>query len=255
MTTDLALAAAAFGVGVLVGLTSMGSATLMAPFLVLLLGVRPVIAVGVDLAYGAITKSIGALLHLRQRTVDLRAAAQLAAGSLPGGLIGSFWVVWFGAQRRLTVDQDVRRALGVVLIAIAAQFVYWIVRPQAAKPMPRPVSPWMLRSAGFVTGLCVGLTSVGSGTLLVPILMMLYPSRPAEVVGTAVFHAAILLAVTGLAQSAAGHIDWKLVAILLSGSVPGVLMGSRLAPRMPVKALRIVLTAVLLASGVKLVWR
>lgn len=253
--TDLALAVAAFGVGVLVGLTSMGSAALMAPFLVLLLGVRPVIAVGVDLAYGAITKSVGAILHLRQRTVDLRAAAQLAAGSLPGGLIGSLWMVWFGARYRLTVDQHVRRALGIVLFAVAAQFLYSIVRQQAAKSAPRPVSPWVLRSAGFITGLCVGLTSVGSGTLLVPILMTLYPSRPAEVVGTAVFHAAILLAVTGLAQSAAGHIDWKLVAILVSGSVPGVLAGSRLAPRMPVRPLRIVLTAVLLASAVKLLWR
>ncbi len=244
-----------FLVGLLVGLTSMGGAALMTPFLILIVGVRPVLAVGTDLVYGSLTKMMGAWMHWRQNTVDIRTVLRLACGSLPGGALGVLLVHQMH-HSGVNPDQYLRRAIGLVLVIVA---LILLVRTLQSRTAQTP-SGFITRHEkvltvfwGAVVGFAVGLTSVGSGSLLAPFLMILFPGAPARVVGTDVFHAALLVTTTALFYSQAGHVDWGLVPVLLAGSVPGVLLGSYLAPRLPARTLRLGLSLVLLATGVKLV--
>lgn len=241
-----------FGVGILIGLTSMGGAALMAPFLILVVGVRPVTAVGTDLVYGAITKIVGAWVHWKQGSVDLPVVRKLATGSVPGGIAGALLVI---VLPRFTHNAEhfVKRAIGTLLVLVAVILIVRILSPIA------PVTPSAKRLKflsekgtviwGAVVGFCVGMTSVGSGSLLAPFLMMLYPSKPSRVVGTDVFHAAILVSVTGLAHATSGGVEWSLIPVLLAGSIPGVLLGSRIAARVPARPLRTCLAALLLFTG------
>ncbi len=244
-----------FVVGILVGLTSMGGAALMTPFLVLVAGMRPLLAVGTDLAYGAVTKIVGAWMHWKQGTVDIKVALQLACGSVPGGIIG-FLTIGYCRHHGVNPEEYVRRAIGVVLVIGAVMMIYRALKG----PLLETKSNFIKRHAiaatvawGALIGVAVGVTSVGSGSLIAPFLIMLYPNSPSRVVGTDVFHAAILVSATGMLQAKAGNVEWPLVPILLAGSVPGVLVGSFLAPRLPARPLRMGLGLLLFATGVKLV--
>ena len=244
-----------FVVGVLIGLTSMGGAALMTPVLILFAGVRPAIAVGTDLAYCAITKLAGAWMHWRQDTVDLRMARRLAYGSLPGGLLGVVAVTQLHSYG-FDTDLFLRRAIGFVLLIVALLIILQSSRGGLIKPVgleAARLAGWSAVVWGAVVGFSVGLTSVGSGSLIAPFLMMVYPRSPARVVGTDVFHAAILVTATAMVHSTFGNIDWHLASLLLLGSIPGVLLGSYLAPRIPERRLRMGLALLLLASGAKLI--
>jgi uncharacterized membrane protein YfcA len=244
-----------FGVGILIGLTSMGGAALMAPFLILVVGVQPVTAVGTDLVYGAITKIIGAWVHWQQDTVDLAVVKKLAIGSIPGGMLGSLIVILLP---RITHDaeQYVKRSIGTLLVFVAIVLVArMLMPPPASTPSVKRLKFLQERGTilwGAVVGLCVGATSVGSGSLLAPFLMMLYPSKTSKIVGTDVFHAAILVSVTGMAHATASGVEWNLVPTLLAGSIPGVLVGSKLAVHIPARPLRTSLAALLLFTGYRM---
>jgi uncharacterized membrane protein YfcA len=253
--TDVALWLMSFMVGTLIGITSMGGAALMTPFLILIVGVRPVLAVGTDLAYSAITKIIGAAMHWRQNTVDIATALRLACGSIPGGTIG---VLAMNQLRRdgVDVDQWLRRAIGVVMVTVALVLLFRTLYARGPQVTPHFVDrhkTFCTVAWGAAVGFAVGLTSVGSGSLIVPFLIMLYPLAPARMVGTDVFHAALLVSATALLHMQAKHVEWRLLPVLLAGSVPGVLLGSYLAPRLPVRTMRVGLSLVLLTTGVKLV--
>ncbi len=243
-----------FGVGLLIGLTSMGGAALMTPVLILILGVRPVVAVGTDLAYTSITKMVGAWAHWRQGTADVRLALRLALTSVPGGLLG----VWSLSEvRRRGYDADIflRKSLGAVLILAAAVMVFRIARNRPIN-FVHPRAVWLRKWgapiwAGF-TGFCVGLTSVGSGSLLAPFLLMLYPQPAARLIGTDVLHAAILVTSTAGVHLYNGHVNWHMMPMLLLGSIPGVFLGARLSPRLPVQWLQLGLAALLLYGGYRL---
>jgi uncharacterized membrane protein YfcA len=252
---NFSLIAMSFCVGLLIGLTSMGGAALMAPFLILVIGVRPVTAVGTDLVYGAVTKIVGAWVHVRQGTVDMPVVRKLATGSIPGGLLGALLVI---ALPRLTRNAEhyVQESIGTLLVIVA---IILLARMLTRFPGPTP-SPRTLRFLhergtviwGAFVGFCVGATSVGSGSLLAPFLMMLYPAKTSKVVGTDVFHAALLVSVTGFVHATSGGVEWKLVPILLTGSIPGVLIGSRLAAFIPAKPLRAGLAVLLLITGYRM---
>lgn len=242
-----------FGVGFIVGLTSMGGATLMTPFLILVLGVRPHLAVGTDLVYASPTKSVGALIHWKQGLVDLRIARTMALGSLPAGVAGSLAVYAVG---RLSppADRYLRDSIGITLLAVTAALALrgrWHGRRPArwrsARRRDLATVAW-----GALIGAVVGFTSIGSGTLILPFLVWAYDVPAARLVGTDVFHAAILLTATGSVLAGLGGVQWDVLPWLLAGSLPGVTLGSRLAPRLPEKALRLVLMAVLLVSAWKL---
>ncbi len=244
-----------FLVGMLIGLTGMGAGALMTPFLILVLGTRPIVAVGTDLAYGAVTKLVGAFLHWRQGTVDLRLVARLALGSVPAGLAG---VAALGALSRSGADADeaVRRALGGVLILVAVILLSRVLGISLPELPPRWRAALQGRGTvivGALVGTLVGFTSVGSGSLLVPFLMTVFPLTASQVVGTDVFHAAILVSVTAVGHAQGGTVDWGIAAGLLTGSIPGVALGSWMAPRMPARALRVGLAGLLLVTGISLV--
>lgn len=255
MPTDVALWLMSFMVGTLIGVTSMGGAALMTPFLILIVGVRPILAVGTDLAYSAVTKIVGAWMHWRQNTVDLRTALYMGCGSIPGGTIGVLAITQLRHQGA-DVDQWLRRAIGVVLVIVAVVLLFRTLYVKGPQTTPRLLERHKTMATiawGAMVGFAVGLTSVGSGSLIVPFLIMLYPAMPARMVGTDVFHAALLVSATALLHMQAQHVEWRLLPILLAGSIPGVLLGSYLAPRLPVRTMRVGLSLVLLTTGVKLV--
>ena len=244
-----------FAVGVLIGLTSMGGAALMAPFLILIVGVRPVTAVGTDLVYGAVTKIVGAWVHWKQDTVDMQVVRKLALGSVPGGILGALLVILL-PQVTHNAEKDVQRAIGVLLVIVAIVLLARVLSPKATHSVSGSEFKFLHERGtiiwGAVVGFCVGATSVGSGSLLAPFLMMLYPAKTSKVVGTDVFHAAILVSVTGLVHVTSGSVEWGLVPVLLAGSVPGVLLGSKLACHVPAKPLRTGLAALLLLTGYRM---
>jgi len=249
---DPSLILVGFLAGMLIGVTSMGGAALMTPFLILILGVRPVVAVGTDLAYSAITKIAGAWMHQREGTVDLGMVRRMAAGSILGSLLGV--LALHDLERRgLVVDDYIRQALGVLLVLVAAHLLY---RALWGRWMPESTLNPLRKSAalwGGLVGFAVGATSVGSGSLIAPFLIVLYPGQPARAVGTDVFHAAILVSVAAAGHIVSGNVDWPLAGALLVGSLPGVLLGSYAAARIPAKPLRVGLGVVLLVSGLKLI--
>jgi uncharacterized protein len=251
---DLTLTLAGFLVGIIVGLTGMGGGALMAPVLILGLGVPPVLAVGTDLVYSAITKWVGVFFHARQGTIDLALTRRLAIGSLPSGLAAVIAVRLLSASG-VDLNEPVRRMLGLALAAIAA---VWLARLAGVRvwQVPEDWRPTLQKQgtvvAGALVGALVGLTSVGSGALLVPFLASVFALTPARLVGTDIFHAAILVTVTGLAHAHGGSVDWMLAAGLLTGSIPGVALGSTVAPNVPVGALRAGLATLLLITGLTL---
>lgn len=240
----------------MIGLTSMGGAALMAPFLILVVGVRPGTAVGTDLVYGAITKITGAWFHLRHGTVDVPVVKKLATGSIPGGILGSLVVILLP---RVTHQAEyyIQKAIGTLLVIVAVVLVAKLLLPTPAASIPEKRMAFLRERGtviwGAVVGFCVGATSVGSGSLLAPFLMMLYPTKSSKVVGTDIVHAAALVSVTGFAHATAHGVQWQLVPTLLAGSIPGVLLGSRLALAIPPRPLRTVLAGLLLVTGYRMV--
>ncbi|MEA2380556.1 MAG: uncharacterized protein QOH72_527 [Solirubrobacteraceae bacterium] len=236
------------GVGILIGLTGIGGGSLMTPLLILVIGVQPVVAIGTDLAYGAITKTVGGWRHLRSGTVDLGVSKWMAFGSVPGAVAGVFLL------ERLNLDVTVvlalvAVALMVVSLAVLARAVF-VRAPQERATVPLTArSKAGAVSIGLVLGLVLGLTSVGSGALIGPALILLFRLTPRRVVGTDVFHAAILLWAAGLAHWIGGNVDFALMGTILLGSVPGVWIGAALVDRVPVGFLRPALGCVLLGSA------
>jgi uncharacterized membrane protein YfcA len=250
MPTDLALILIGLGVGLLVGLTGVGGGSLMTPLLVLAMGVPSTIAVGTDLVYSAVTRSVGAIVHIRQGTVRLQAACWLASGSVPAALITTALVGIALHHARHFMQGFITHALAAVLIFVAASL---LCKPLLARlgdvrlSYQRPIAI----SIGVLIGALVSLTSVGGGALTMVALLLLYRAvSTTELIGTDVFHAAILSLV-----AATAHIfivDFHIAALLLVGSLPGVVLGSRLAVQIPDVYLRFALAGTLAFVGVRL---
>ncbi|MCP9488915.1 MAG: sulfite exporter TauE/SafE family protein [Solirubrobacteraceae bacterium MAG38_C4-C5] len=243
------------GVGILVGLTGIGGGSLMTPLLLLVVGTPPIVAIGTDLAYGAITKTVGGWRHLRQRTVDLRLSTWLAVGSVPGAVLG-VWLVdrlnnAYGDGFQGILLGCIAGALLVVAFTVLGRALF--LRKLASREVVSADLTGRRRAAavliGAVLGLVLGFTSLGSGALVGFALILFFRLTPGRVVGTDVFHAAILLWAAGLAHLIAGNVDFGLMANILLGSVPGVWVGAALMPHVPVGGLRVGLGCVLLGSA------
>lgn len=259
MSTDLLLIVAGLGVGVVVGLTGMGGGALMTPLLVLFFGVPPLAAVSSDLMASLVMKPVGGAVHLRRGTVDKRLVGWLCVGSVPCAFGGVLVARSFGDGARM--QQVVQLALGAaLLLAVAGLAAKAFVgvrdrgRGDLAEP-PRPVRIRLVPTVlvGAVGGLIVGMTSVGSGSLIIVALLALYPMLSArDLVGTDLVQAVPLVAAATLAHLAFGDFRLSLTAFLLVGALPGVYVGARLSSRAPGGVVRRALGLVLLASGLKM---
>jgi uncharacterized protein len=256
-----------FIIGFLIGLTGMGGGSLMTPVMILIMGVKPVIAVGTDLAYGAVTKIIGGGAHWRQHTVHRKPAYLLAVGSVPASVLGVGLTSFIRGTDPSFVNTFLLRAIAWTLILVGIVLLSKPVLSAIARKGGLRLSSswreelvavgdrhaWSLPLIGAFVGFLVGLTSVGSGTLIILSLLFLYPRwQSKELVGTDVFHASILVSAAAVAQLTAGNVNLGITAALLIGSIPGVLLGTRLAVGFPEQILRLSLAAVLLVSGAKL---
>ncbi len=250
------LTLAGFGVGVVVGLTGMGGGALMTPILVLLFNVPPLAAVSSDLAASAVMKPFGGLVHARRGTVNWDLVRWLCVGSVPSAFCGVLLarVVGHGGN----VQRDIQYALAVALLMAAAGLVLkaWTGNRRPAQTGPaEPIRVRRLLTAllGAAGGLVVGLTSVGSGSLIIVVLLALYPTlRANNLVGTDLVQAIPLVAAAALGHLLFGDLHFDLAGAILIGSVPGVLLGARLSARAPARVVRTALVVVLLASALKL---
>jgi uncharacterized protein len=243
------------GVGILVGLTGIGGGSLMTPLLILATGTSPVVAIGTDLAYGAITKTVGGWRCLRNGTVDLRLSWWLAGGSLPGSLVGVWTVERLHAAHGDAFEPVLLASLAVALLLVAGAilarslFMPHLVEQERDSADLDGRRKALTVAIGLVLGFILGLTSVGSGALIGLALILVFKLKPHRVVGTDVFHAAVLLWTAGLAHFVGGNVDLLLMANILLGSLPGVWIGTGLLPKVSVDVLRPALGVVLLAAS------
>ena len=254
---DIRVSVLGLAVGFMVGLTGMGGGALMTPALILLGLARPSLAVGTDLVWNALTKSVGSIVHIRQHTVDNRIVKRLAIGSIPGALAGIWLLVVLRRRGVQYEDKVVVLVLGVALVCVAvALYARTLVGAYLHLPTQEQVSrgPWWLTSVvGLAVGFLVSITSVGSGTLIIASLVFLYPATPLKkLVGSDIMHALFLVGVSAIGHAGLGTINYKLLGSLIVGSVPGVWLGSKLSARFPEKALRPILATTLLYLGLKL---
>jgi uncharacterized protein len=248
-----------FGVGILVGTTGIGGGSLMTPILILVFGFKPTTAIGTDLAYGAITKTVGGFRHWRQQTVDFGLSTWMAFGSVPAAIGGvavlKVFEDHFGKKQ---FDDTLLIAVAAALLLTGLVILGRLLLPSGGKG-ERHTTPLARRhkiaavSLGASVGFVLGITSAGSGSLIAVGLIMLFRLTPQRVVGTDVFHAAILLWAAALAHVVAGNVDFVLAGNILIGSIPGVWVGSGLTMRLPVGVMRATLAIVLVGAGLALI--
>jgi uncharacterized membrane protein YfcA len=247
-----------FGVGLLVGTTGIGGGSLMTPVLILVFGFKPTTAIGTDLAYGAITKTVGGYRHWRQKTVDFGLSTWMAFGSVPAA-IGGVAVLkvledHFGKKN---FEDTLLIAVAGALLLTGIVILARLLLPNSGKN-ERDTTPLERRhkvaaiGLGASVGFVLGVTSAGSGSLIAVGLIMLFRLTPQRVVGTDVFHAAVLLWAAAIAHVIAGNVDFALAGTILIGSIPGVWIGSGLTVRLPVSVMRATLACVLLGAGLAL---
>lgn len=249
---------AGFFVGALVGMTGVGGGSLMTPILVLLFDFHPVTAVGTDLLYASVTKTVGTAVHGKRQTVDWHIVGGLAMGSVPASI-----ATLFAMSRLNTLSGDpffLDVALGAVLLltAFAVFFRPWIIKragPHFSGLPEARISHWTVL-LGAVLGVLVSLTSVGAGALGTTALLLLYPRLPvSRIAGSDIAHAVPLTLIAGTGHWLLGSVDFGLMFALLVGSIPGIIVGSLLATRASDTFLRPVLAVTLLVVSVRLLMR
>jgi hypothetical protein len=247
-----------FGVGILVGLTGVGGGSLMTPVLILVFGFKPVTAIGTDIAYGAVTKTVGGWRHFRQKTVNQSLSTWMALGSVPFAVAGVYGLHALESATGKNFDSTV-----LTVVAAALMFTGSAVLARALflpKLVEREREEFVLerkhKVSAVILGACVGfvlgVTSAGSGSLIAVGLIMLFRLAPRQVVGTDVFHAAILLWAAAIAHVIAGNVDYALAGTILIGSIPGVWIGSQWSLKTPVPALRTGLGVILIGASLGL---
>jgi uncharacterized protein len=244
-------------VGLLVGLTGAGGGALMTPMLILLFGVQPTAAISSDLVAAVLMRPVGAAVHLRKGTVNLRLVGWMVLGSVPAAFLGAYLLHLLGAS---SAQGNVEIALGAALLVGAGAMVLRYVLDRRTGNQRRAAlgdvvcRPLPTVCIGVVGGLIVGMTSVGSGSLMIVLLLFLYPTLSAgRLVGTDLTQAVPLTFAAALGALAFGHVEFAVTASIVVGSVPAVLVGSLLSSRAPDRYIRPVITVVIFASGLKYV--
>ena len=245
-------------VGLLVGMTGAGGGALMTPMLILLFGVKAPSAISSDLVAAVLMRPVGAVVHMRKGTVNYRLVGWMALGSVPMAFLGAYLLHLLGSSS--TAPTHVEQALGAALLTgAAAMVIRWAMDVRSGQGRTAALRDLIVRPLptvviGMVGGVIVGLTSVGSGSLMIVLLLFLYPMIGAKrLVGTDLTQAVPLTAAAALGALAFGHVEFGITVSIILGSVPAVLVGSLLSSRAPDKYIRPVITFAILASGLKYV--
>jgi uncharacterized membrane protein YfcA len=248
--------ASGFGVGLLVGMTGVGGGSLMTPLLILLFGIHPSTAVGTDLLYAAATKTGGSLVHGLARSIHWPAVIRLACGSIPAAVL-TLLLMWYfdldaNSQRSL-----VNLVLCFALLLTATSLIFrksMLDRYRARMERVDAATTTLVTVlTGAVLGVLVSISSVGAGAVGVTALLLLYPRLPmATIVGSDIAHAVPLTLVAGTGHWALGAVDWHLMGVLLLGSLPGIMIGSYSAVRVPQTVLRVALATILIVVAAKI---
>jgi uncharacterized membrane protein YfcA len=253
---DPAIIVFGLGIGVLVGMTGMGGGSLMTPLLILIFGIQPTTAIGTDIFYSAVTKTVGGWRHFRMKTVNMELVKWLSFGSVPAAVLGvaivSVLQDHIGEDR---LDSLVYAVLGGTLLMVG---VITLTRALILRDLVVERDRFDVErrhkvaavTIGATTGFVIGVTSAGSGTVIAILLIAVYRLAPKRVVGTDVFHAAILLWAAGIAHWIGGNVDFTLAANILIGSIPGVVIGAALSDKAPQGFIRTALGLVLVGSGI-----
>jgi uncharacterized protein len=271
---DPRIALAGFVVGTVTGLSGIGGSSLLAPVLILLLGVKPTLAIGTDLVYSVPTKLLAAFVHARQKTVDGRLTALLAGGGVPGSLAGLAAFALLRAHiPAATLQHVVRQAIGIaILCACIAMVVTYALRRRdrgraASSGDTRPATAqtgtngepramdgsWKALAVGFVVGVLVAITSIGSGSVTLPLLLLAFPSLALRrLIGSEIAFAAIIVPIAAVGHTGFGDVDWRITGSLLAGSLPGVYLGSRLCTKIDDRPLRAVILLILAYAAYRL---
>jgi uncharacterized protein len=243
-------------VGLLVGLTGAGGGALMTPMLILLFNVKPSAAISSDLVAAVVMRPVGSLVHMHKGTVNWRLVGWMCLGSVPMAFFGTYLLHLFGDTS--AQQQNVQTALGAALLAGTAAMLlrYWLDHRSGRKRdgtiAQLRIRPLPTVAIGVVGGLIVGMTSVGSGSLMIVLLLFAYPLLSAgQLVGTDLTQAVPLTAAAALGALTFGHVQFGLTTAVIIGSVPAVLVGSLLSSRAPDRYIRPVITFVIFASGLK----
>jgi uncharacterized membrane protein YfcA len=244
-----------FAVGILIGMSGIGGGVLLLPVLIYGLGVPPITAVGSDALFNFFTKIPAGLMHLKKGTVRRKVVLALAVGSVPGSIAGVALLTHIRTLYGNGVNDFIKTAVGVLLIVIPLLLIFQRqIEEKVVNHPPTLKSFAGLAVIGLFAGVLVGMTSVGSGSVIMMLLLLFYSFSPRMNVGTDVVHAVILTGVTGFLHFRLGNVDPRLVVTLLIGSIPGGLLGSHLATRLPLLWLRRILCALLLVTGARMLW-
>ena len=242
-------------VGTLIGLTGLGGGVLLLPLLIFGLRVPPIIAVGSDALFNFLTKIPSSAVHLSKGTVRRKVVLALATGSMPGSFLGVRFLQHLRVLHGDGVNDFIKAAVGILLIIVSTLLLLQRrIEEQVANRPPTAKSFAGMIVIGLVAGFLVGMTSVGSGSIIMMLLLLFYSYPPKVMVGTDIAHAVVLTGVTSLLHFRLGNVDLSLVGYLLIGSIPGGLIGSYLSTRVPVLWLRRILCVILLSTGARMLW-
>ncbi|PYX39186.1 MAG: hypothetical protein DMG73_13945 [Acidobacteria bacterium] len=244
-----------FLVGTLIGLTGLGGGVLLLPLLIFVLKVPAIMAVGSDALFNFVTKIGAGWLHLSKGTVRRKVVLALAVGSIPGSIAGVGFLTHLRTIYGTGVNDFIKSAVGLLLVCIPTLLLFQQrIEDRVTNRPPTMKSFLGMAIIGLLAGFLVGMTSVGSGSIIMMLLLLFYSFPPKVMVGTDIVHAIILTGVTSFLHFRLGNVDPKLVGALLIGSIPGGLLGSHLSTRVPVLWLRRILCTVLLATGARMLW-
>jgi uncharacterized membrane protein YfcA len=258
----LLITAIGLGVGLLLGLTGIGSGSVLTPVLILVAGLAPAKAVGTSLAFAFVTKIVASISFQRRGLVDFQILKKVAPGATAGLLLGFIVLRNLGGRSPQIENAFLQRAIGVALLAVFALMAARLFPDTAGNTLAGRMISFaqahergLALTAGFAVGLSVTLTSIGAGAALIPMLYLLYRPDSGLLVGTTIFFGTILSAAAGLLHAGQGDVDVRVLAALLTGSLPAIWLASHLHGRLPRLASEGIIAAVMLVLGVRLFFR
>lgn len=258
----LLLSSFSFGVGIIVGLTGIGGASLITPMLIFIFQVPASVAVSSDVVAATLMKVVGGVKHWRQQTLDLAAVRWLALGSVPGSLFGVGILHWLRRVGEFNLDSLLLHLIGYAILLVTATALIQLLLMTFAPAWELPSIPKLdletlkgrvlAIAIGAILGCIVGLTSVSSGSMFALVLIAFFQLDAKKLVGTDLAQAAILLTFTSIGHLTLGTVNWNLVLPIWLGSVPGVLVGAKLCKLAPQRPLRFVIYLTLVMISWKL---